>query len=756
MKKLPHSLFSAILTGLVCILPVTRPITIKLLPLIMVAIGSLPLFINAARAQIWTQTGAPLQSWSSIASSADGTRLAAGGQVSGGNSTFVSTNAGLTWTESLTNGGGQIISSTNGSKLVLTQPGFANLYISTNGGVSWQTPTPPQENLQATAGSWDGSKLVTVANSDFDGNSGHIFRSTDSGTTWTQLNATTNAWWAVASSADGTKLVAAANQDMEFNPGGSIYYSTDSGTTWNLSDAPAYTWVSVAASGDGTRLVAVASDDGAFNGVNIYISSNSGAHWTPVNGTSNMWLTAACSADGSRMYALGTPQTYDEVYEELYESTNFGTNWSIATTLPPDSFVALAASADGSKLVAPTGSGGIYTTALSTPWTLTSAPNTNYWGSLAASSDGTKWLAGSASENSATTGPLYRSIDSTANWSVTGPTSIWNSVASSADGKTLLAVGPPIVGSGIYVSTNSGTTWQTNNLPQQNWFAGAASSDGTKLVVMADGFGSDSPGLVYTSTNSGGSWNQSTGAPSEGWVSVASSADGTELVAAVNGNNTYSGAPYGYIFTSPDSGVTWNPTSAPQIYWSAVACSADGTKLVAAPYENIYLGPVPIYTSTNSGTTWVTNNTPSEHWVTVASSADGTRLAAATANGLLYYSTNSGAIWTSTSTPFQQWQAVAWSGSGNRLVGASFYGGIYELPFGVASAPPVLNINASASQAFLTWLTNNSTGYTLQQNTNLVPVGWLAVTNLPLVTNQLYQVTVPITNRQDFFRLISP
>ena len=51
MKKLPHSLFSAILTGLVCILPVTRPITIKLLPLIMVAIGSLPLFINAARAQ---------------------------------------------------------------------------------------------------------------------------------------------------------------------------------------------------------------------------------------------------------------------------------------------------------------------------------------------------------------------------------------------------------------------------------------------------------------------------------------------------------------------------------------------------------------------------------------------------------------------------------------------------------------------------------------------------------------------------------
>jgi hypothetical protein len=317
-------------------------------------------------------------------------------------------------------------------------------------------------------------------------------------------------------------------------------------------------------------------------------------------------------------------------------------------------------------------------------------------------------------------------------------------------------VGPPIVGSGIYTSTNSGATWQTNNLPYQNWFAGAASSNGTKLVVAADGFGTDIPGLIYTSTNSGASWNQSINAPSLGWVSVASSADGTKLVAAVNGNNEYSGVPYGYIYTSPDSGVTWNLTSAPQIYWSAVACSADGTKLVAAPLKDPYLRPVPIYTSTNSGTTWVTNNTPSEHWITTGSSADGTRLAAATASGLLYYSTNSGAVWTSTNAPFQEWQAVAWSGSGNLLVAASFYGGIYLLPLAVAIPPPTLNIGVSVRQAFLTWLTNNSTGYNLQQNTNLVSTNWLAVTNLPVVTNQLYQVIVPSTNRQDFFRLNLP
>jgi hypothetical protein len=329
-------------------------------------------------------------------------------------------------------------------------------------------------------------------------------------------------------------------------------------------------------------------------------------------------------------------------------------------------------------------------------------------------------------------------------------------VSSSADGVKLLAVGAPVVGSGIYFSADSGATWLTNNLPQQNWSSGASSSDGTKLVVVADGFGASSPGVIYTSTNSGASWIQSSNAPNLGWVSVASSADGTKLVAAVAAVNTSSGAPYGYIFTSPDSGVTWNLTSAPQFYWAAVASSADGTKLVAAPYKDSFLGGQIIYTSTDSGTSWVTNNTPAEHWVTVASSADGTRLAAATADGLLCYSTNSGALWTSTATPFAQWQSVAWSGGGNLLVGASYYGGIYQMTLAVTVAPPILKINLAAIQAFLTWLTNNASGFNLQQNTNLASTSWLAVTNLPAVTNQFYQVIVPSTNRQDFFRLISP
>ena len=74
----------------------------------------------------------------------------------------------------------------------------------------------------------------------------------------------------------------------------------------------------------------------------------------------------------------------------------------------------------------------------------------------------------------------------------------------------------------------------------------------------------------------------------------------------------------------------------------------------------------------------------------------------------------------------------------------------------MAIQPPVLENNVYARQAFLTWLTNNSTGFNLQQNTNLSTANWTTVTNVPAISNQWYRVILPSTNRQDFFRLKSP
>lgn len=120
-------------------------------------------------------------------------------------------------------------------------------------------------------------------------------------------------------------------------------------------------------------------------------------------------------------------------------------------------------------------------------------------------------------------------------------------------------------------------------------------------------------GSIYTSTNSGTSWT-SNNTSSLGWQAVASSADGVKLAATVVN-------PYGGIYTSTNSGITWISNNVPVQQWRCIASSADGTILAA--------GISSIYTSTNFGVSWTSNSAPQELWYCVASSADGGMLLAA-------------------------------------------------------------------------------------------------------------------------------
>jgi hypothetical protein len=85
--------------------------------------------------------------------------------------------------------------------------------------------------------------------------------------------------------------------------------------------------------------------------------------------------------------------------------------------------------------------------------------------------------------------------------------------------------------------------------------------------------------------------------------------------------------------------------------------------------------------------------------------------------------------------------------------GITFYGNDQSI---IQSVAPTLQISLGVNQANLFWETNNSAGYSLTSATNLVPpVTWSAVTNTPVVvSNQYFLVTVPITNRYTFFRLV--
>lgn len=275
---------------------------------------------------------------------------------------------------------------------------------------------------------------------------------------------------------------------------------------------------------------------------------------------------------------------------------SLGQNWTLRDS--SRAWRGVAASADGSKLVAVVNAGNIYT---STDYGVNWSPRATVqnWRAVASSGDGVKLVAvvnGSFA---------YNSADSGVSWTARSPAVNWTSVAASLDGAKFVAC----AGSGlIYTSTDSGGSWTARTVGNANWVAVASSANGTNLVAALQG------GQLYTSSNAGGTWVPRDS--NRSWIALASSADGSRLAAAVN--------PGGLIYVSTDFGASWIATSAPSASWTALAAAADGAQLAAV----FHLGG--LYLSEGSGLTWVQRaGLPSSvGWTGVAMSSDASTLVA--------------------------------------------------------------------------------------------------------------------------------
>jgi hypothetical protein len=163
----------------------------------------------------WVQTSAPGEPyWSCIASSADGSKLAA------------------------------VVGSDGGEA--------GGIFTSTNSGINWNPTSAPTEMWLCIASSSDGSKLAAVEIEE--GNSGGIYTSTNSGANW--ILRTNVGAISIASSSDGSKLAAA--------DGNWIYSSTDFGAHWSVTSAPNEAWSCVACSADGSKWAAVVAWGGGI------------------------------------------------------------------------------------------------------------------------------------------------------------------------------------------------------------------------------------------------------------------------------------------------------------------------------------------------------------------------------------------------------------------------------------------------------------------------------------------------------------
>jgi len=377
-------------------------------------------------------------------------------------------------------------------------------------------------------------------------------------------------------------------------------------------------------------------------------------------------------------------------------------------------------------------------------WIATRAPTNNYngWNAVACSADGSKAVAASGGKTPST---IYTSSDSGMTWTTNAaPNQVWGSLASSADGRVVVAsVASYIDTNLIYVSTNGASTWNPVTVPSLGSIA--CSADGRKWVASAGSNG------VYTSANSGMSWSSNI-VPSAYWSAVASSADGTRLLAV----STTDIPSYAYrIYVSQSSGATWSLSSAPALDWTSVASCADGKRQVAAATTTAY-SPGAIYVSADSGTNWVPTSAPNYMWRSVAISADGSKLVAAapydnSAQVLVpvYISTNAGTTWTPIKSLSRLWEKVASSADGNRLFAISGFGEIWTW-----QTTPVLSLSvaASAREVALGW-TVPSANFGLESSTDLT--SWTNVPFTPVLnfSNLQNQVSFPRSNSFRFYRL---
>lgn len=382
-------------------------------------------------------------------------------------------------------------------------------------------------------------------------------------------------------------------------------------------------------------------------------------------------------------------------------------------------------------------------------WSLASVPTNYHWKSVAVSADGSKLVAvATALTSPLTPGGIYISTNSGTSWaeSLSGANLDCQAVASSADGRKVTVAMHGVGGTNwapVYLSVDSGLTWTQTLSAWRFSQAIAASADGTRLAAACYyAFGAP----IYLSTNSGVTWEQS-GAPLMNWSGIASSADGTKLAATVmNGLIIVGGQPTnwsGLIYTSTDSGTTWRPADVPRTNWYSIASSADGTKLAAVVSGGA------IYASSNSGGTWIKTSAPAKAWLGIASSADGRKLLASAA-GWLYTSTDSGLTWKSNYVTPGTWSSSASSADGNLRLTASPSGSI---AMSRSSAQPILHIGSFPGAAIVSW-TVPSVNFVLQGSTTC-EAGWTDVGTPPALnfTNLRYEVAIPPTNAAGFYRL---
>lgn len=448
---------------------------------------------------------------------------------------FRSSTNGTNWVAMNTGLNTQIYSLAVSGNNIFAGTQNGGVYISTDNGINWTSINTGLPNSKINSLAVSGANI-------FAGSANGIYKSTNNGVSWSSaFYANTNI----------SSICIIGN--IIFASGAGIIRSGDNGVNWTSVNNGLPSTIINAIAGDSVNIYA-ATNKGVFRSV------NNGLNWTEVNtGISCIWIWSL-AASGMNLFA-GTNQ------EGLFRSTDNGTNWI----------------AVNNGLY----STDIYSLGICGPTIFAHGVGQSLFLSF---NNGLSWASSNLNIKSidvcgstifiSTSNGVYSSTDCGGNWTFVNGLPLYTMITSIGINGTTIFVGT--LDNGMFRSIDNGNSWAVSNtgLPKYIEILSIAVS-GSKIFAGGDFGGMFPTGSgLFVSTDNGTTWIK-TSLPDIAVTSIA-----------ISGTNIFVSDYYRNIFLSSDNGTSWNSVGTGLCFGYINSLVVSGNYLYAGTYGSVWKRPL--------------------------------------------------------------------------------------------------------------------------------------------------------------------
>ncbi len=267
---------------------------------------------------------------------------------------------------------------------------------------------------------------------------------------------------------------------------------------------------------------------------------------------------------------------------------------------------------------------------------------------------------------------VFLSTDSGTTWTAVNNGLAANDVLSLAISGANLFAGTN--GGGVFLSTDNGSSWTAVNSGLTNFIIAQLAVSGTNILAGTFGNG------VFLSADMGTSWTA---------VNNGISGSNFSLLAIVNGTNIFAGTVGGYLNLSTNNGSNWTEIDNSSLQGPINSIAINGV--------NIFLGTGGgVYLSTNAGSTWTPVNNGLSNTNVNALASIGTSVIAGT-NGGVFLSTDSGTTWTAVNNGLTDTTVFSFALGGVNVFAGTDTSGVWKRQIsGISCSPFIYASSATA------------------------------------------------------------